>query len=176
MGTDGPMRAGAEPGADFLLLDQGVQRVELDALESGLTLNWRATPSGEPASSPNAIQIAHRHLRLDTKPLSPVHLSARREPDGVRLGWTRRSRIDAENWDAAEIPLGEPREAYSVNILDPQGVTMRSFTVEAPAALYLLADEISDFGAEQPELRFEVAQIGADGLPGTWRGRSVPLS
>jgi hypothetical protein len=57
-----------------------------------------------------------------------------------------------------EIPLGEEREEYRVEILDGAAVK-RSVTVNAPSFSY--TDEISDFGAQQSHLRLRIMQMSA---------------
>ncbi len=36
---------------------------------------------------------------------------------GVRVSWIRRSRIDADSWQRAEVPLGEEAELYTVRLV-----------------------------------------------------------
>jgi hypothetical protein len=77
----------------------------------------------------------------------------------VTFSWVRRTRIDGDNW-VGEVPLGEDSEQYVVDILSGP-VVVRSLIVAAPMALYASADELSDFGAPQPNLSVRVAQLSA---------------
>jgi hypothetical protein len=87
-----------------------------------------------------------------------------RDAAGTRLSWTRRGRIDADDWEATDIPLEEPFERYRLEILDGTAVR-RSVEVDSPGYLYTAAAELADFGALQPNLRVRVRQMG----------RAVPL-
>lgn len=99
------------------------------------------------------------------RPLAPVHLSARRAADGIRIGWIRRTRIDGDGW-GVEVPLGEEREAYTLDILGSGGAVVRSIQTTAPQALYAAADELADFGTPQASLIVRVAQLSATVGPG----------
>lgn len=174
-GTDGAMLAGASAGSDFVLLDDAIERIGLTELEDGLTLNWRAGPASLPPASDDFTSVAHEHAALELRPWSPAHLQARREPAGIRLSWIRRSRSGGDGWDQPEAPMVEPTEAYRVAILDSEGSERRVIGAGASSIVYPAADEAADFGGPQSAIRFSVAQLGADGLPGTARSVVAPL-
>ena len=52
--------------------------------------------------------------------LSPVHAKIS-WPQGIegdwQIGWTRRTRLDGDDFDVPDIPLGEAREAYALALL-----------------------------------------------------------
>jgi hypothetical protein len=177
IGTDPAMRSGAPAGSPLVLLDASVIPVALAPLESGLGLNWRCGPASDPVAGGSFTQVSHVHATLSQRPLSPVHLAARRTHSGdVTLAWIRRSRIDADTWDAPEVPLGEPAEAWQVAILRSSGETARIFSVASPAAEYTAVEQAADFGAPPASIRFSVAQIGANGAPGAAREATISLS
>jgi len=99
---------------------------------------------------------------LALRPLAPVHLQARREPDGaVRITWIRRSR-DGYDWvDGIDAPLGEVSEAYDVEVLDA-GTVVRSQRVSTPALIYTLADQIADTGVSAgTSIEVHIVQISS---------------
>ena len=102
-------------------------------------------------------------IRAET-PLAPVHLRGRRVQGAIEIGWVRRGRIDADDWEAADIPLDEDFERYRLEILDGSSVR-RAVEVTQPSYRYAGADELSDFGAAQQSLSIRVRQLG----------RKVPL-
>ena len=57
--------------------------------------------------------------------------------------WVRRTRVDGDSWDAAEVPLGEDREAYVVRIF-AAGDLKREVIVTAPEFTYSAADKAAD--------------------------------
>ncbi|HCL66182.1 MAG TPA: hypothetical protein DIC56_15365 [Rhizobium sp.] len=164
-GTEDAMVAGAVAGAQAVLLDGAVKPLGLKADEAGLTLNYIAELPGGTAAPAGPFTFSGG-LRAET-PLAPVHLRGRRLASGdIELAWTRRGRIDADNWQAVDIPLDEDVERYRLQILD--GVTvLRDVEVGAPGHLYAQADEIADFGAPRQSLSIRVRQLGrriADGI------------
>ena len=167
VGTDPAMRAGAATDSPFVLLDGAMTRIGLSEAETGLTLNWRAGPATAPATGPDTTQLSHAHAALQLRPLSPVHIAAARAPAGdIAIAWIRRSRIDGDNWDAPETPLGESSERYRVEILDGGGDVLRAIETAASAATYSAADQVADFGQLPAELAIAVVQIATNGLPG----------
>jgi hypothetical protein len=93
------------------------------------------------------------------RPLAPVHLKAKRTGDGITLSWIRRTRVDGDTW-VGEVPLGEDREQYAVEILSGADV-VRTLSVTTPIVLYPAADELADFGVTQTSLTVRVAQLSA---------------
>ena len=69
----------------------------------------------------------------------------------MTLRWIRRTRLDGDGWEPAEVPLGEEREAYEVDILSGS-TAIRTLSASRPEALYPAADEIADFGVAQAAL------------------------
>jgi hypothetical protein len=89
-----------------------------------------------------------------------VHVRARRDNAGVHISWIRRTRREGDPWVAGDVPLGEEREAYSLDVLSGANV-VRSLEVTQPTALYAAADEIADFGVAQASLAVRVAQLSS---------------
>ncbi|CAD7027198.1 hypothetical protein REJC140_02472 [Pseudorhizobium endolithicum] len=161
-GTEDAMATGSATAAAVVVLDQAVVPLGLSLEERGRELNWMAEAAASAGGRIGPIAFAGGK-RAET-PLAPVHLRAARGADGIRLSWVRRGRINADDWEAAEIPLDEPEEAYRLEILDGS-VVKRLIDVTGPSALYAPAEEIADFGEPQAALTFRVRQ----------RGRAIPL-
>lgn len=157
------MSEGAPAVAPVVLLDEAVASLGLTAEERGRVLNWIAEGSGSAGSRVGPLPF-QGGIRAET-PLSPVHLGARRLANGdLLLSWIRRGRVEADDWDAADIPLDEPEERYRVDILDGS-IVRRSADLAAPQLLYSLDEQITDFGQLQPAVTIRVRQLG----------RAVPL-
>jgi hypothetical protein len=109
---------------------------------------------------------------VSLRPYSPVLPRARRNGAVVEISFVRRSRIDADGWGLLEIPLGETREEYRIEILDGT-LVKRSVTVSAPNLIY--ADETLDFGAAQNSLRLRIAQMSAVAGAGFAQTYDVPI-
>ena len=172
LGTNDAMVAGASTGSDFVLLDDAVRSTGLLESEAGLLLNWRVGPSGSDFSSASFATSAQVGGLRALLPLSPVHLKATRIGGDLQLSWIRRSRIDADKWEGPDIPLGEEREEYRLEIAPAGGSPVRTQTVSLAAWLYQAADISADFGTLPAEIDVTIRQSSVAagwGVPATRR-------
>jgi hypothetical protein len=79
----------------------------------------------------------------------------------------RRTRIDGDSWEASEVPLGEEREAYVVEVR-ADGAVRRRVEVGTPAWTYGAAARAADGLAGAP-FELAVAQLSALYGPGPAR-------
>ncbi len=128
--------------------------------ELRLPLNWRFGPAVRDIGDASYMTQAHTFAGQGLKPLSPVHVRARREDGDIALSWIRRTRSGGDSWDVAEVPLGEDRERYEVDILDGDDV-VRTISSTTPSAVYTAAEQVDDFGAEQSVVHVAVHQMSA---------------
>lgn len=176
LGTGDAMLAGAPAGADFVLLDDAVVPAGLQANEVGLSLNWRIGPAAgdlSEASFATSIQTGGVRALL---PYAPVHLRGQWNGADLALSWIRRGRIDADRWDASEIPLAEETEQYQLTIAPADGATLRTETVSQPAWLYDAAAIAADFGSPPAAIDLTVRQLSTSvgwGIAATCR---IPLA
>ncbi|MDH4985777.1 glycoside hydrolase TIM-barrel-like domain-containing protein [Aminobacter anthyllidis] len=172
-GTEDATAAGAAIGADVVVLDSAVVPAGLLAGEAGLVLNWRVGPLGGDFSS--ASFSAHQETggKRALTPLAPVHLRGKRTAGGdLSLSWLRRGRVDADSWQSSDIPLGEEREEYRVDVAVIGGAVVRSTTVSMPAWTYAASDIVTDFGTPPAEVGITVRQLSVAsgwGLPAAQR-------
>ncbi|MGI9400420.1 MAG: hypothetical protein ACR2O0_04120 [Rhizobiaceae bacterium] len=176
LGTDEAMRSGAEAEAIFVLLDTGVETIELSELETGLQLNWRVGPADDPVSSQTYSEFTHTHNEVSKRPYSPVHLSAKLQQNGdIVISWFRRSRISADSWDTADIPLGETEEKYHIEIFDDSDSIIRSFDVSETQYTYPVSEQLQDHGEQITQIKFSAAQIASSGLAGATRAAEIHI-
>ncbi|MBB4142707.1 baseplate multidomain protein megatron [Rhizobium rhizoryzae] len=158
-GTEDAMAAGAASGAQVVVLDEAVVPLGLTESERGLALNWIVEPVGAKAGRYGPRQTV-AGLRAET-PLAPFHLKAERREDGVSFRWVRRSRINADDWDAYDIALDEPEERYRLELLHAStGAVVAQAEVDACLHQYDLSQELNDFGFIQTSFRVRLAQLG----------------
>ncbi len=155
-------------GAPFVLLDEAVTPLTSSLADLGAPVRWRVGPANRDYSDPACVEFTATATDLALKPWAPVAPAARRASDGVEITFIRRGRVDSDAWAPLDIPLGEEREAYEIDILRG-GAVARTISTSAQAALYANADEHSDFGAVQTALDLRIYQIGAT------VGRGFPL-
>jgi hypothetical protein len=152
------MLAGAAAGADFVLLNSAVSAAGLNASEVGIELNWRAGPVGKDFSPEYfTAQTAKGGIRALT-PLSPAHLKKMAQADGtIQFSWVRRSRIDADNWLGADIPLGETVENYRIRLTNGGGAVVRETNVSSPFWAWTPSMQAAD--AALVPVTIQVAQV-----------------
>ena len=173
-GTETAMRAPLAAGARFVLLDDAVSELGLGDAERGLDRLWLYGPAPLPYDDFAYDSETRAFDGVGLRPLSPVHLRARRGgDDAIHLAWTRRTRIGGDSWAGLDVPMGEETEAYEVEIRDGETVK-RVIAAAVPQADYAAADQIADFGGmDFTTLDITVYQLSRAFGRGT--GRSVTL-
>ncbi len=162
LGTTDAMAAGAPAGADFVLMDDALRTAGLLPAECGLALTWRVGPAGYDFSSDNFMQQVETGGIRASLPLAPVHLRGKRSASGdLAISWIRRGRIDADNWLAAEIPLGGETEAYRIEIGPVGGDPVRTATSSSSNWLYQASQIAADFSPVPQEIEVSVSQLSA---------------
>lgn len=142
-GSDPAMATLTPAGAAVVVLDEALVRADLVAAERGLPLTWRAAPAGGPASGPAMSQTLETWRGLSARPWSPARLKVRPQGGDAVVTWIRRARLAGDGWDA-EVPLGEEREVYRVEVMDGETVVRTAETV-TPAFTYTAAQRAADF-------------------------------
>jgi hypothetical protein len=169
-GTEDAMAAGHVAGAPFVLVDRALVALPVGRDELGTPFLWRSTPAGGDPNGAAAVTETLTPEGRGLRPLSPVHLKVVRDAGSgdVTVTWIRRTRIGGDGWGEEEVPLGEERERYRLDILDGSTLRRRIVTGE-PSAIYAAADQIADFGTPPASLAVRVAQIAAGFGAGTPR-------
>ena len=160
--------AGTEPeagravpaGALIVRLDEAVAPLNTDLSDLGQTWRYRIGPSGRDHADPAMVEVTATVGREALRPWSPVHVTLRREADGVRIAWIRRTRRNGDGWEAVDVPLAEDAERYELDILNGEDAVRRLASPQ-PFVLYSAAQEMEDFGAPQAALGLRIAQISA---------------
>ncbi|WP_029059815.1 baseplate multidomain protein megatron [Stappia stellulata] len=167
LGTERAAAREVAAGARGALLDDAVVPLPASLDEIGLPFTYAVLPSGLPLDSVARKDVAHVWDARALRPLSPVHLAARRvSGSGVVFSWIRRTRTGGDAWNTVDVPLGEAREAYLAELLDAGGAVLWSREVAAPSAILSEGEEISVFGAPQSVFVLRVRQISDAVGPG----------
>lgn len=164
-GSEPAMRAELPAGQRIVLLDGAVETLDIGSDRIGLELNWRIGPASESIGDPDYVDRRFALAGRSLRPLSPVHVSGRRDGDGtLALRWTRRTRIAGDSWELAEVPLAEASEAYEVDIMSDATAgagVKRTLRTGQPALIYQAADQIADFGTVPASLTVRIVQMSA---------------
>ena len=144
-------------GSEVVLLDIGVDQIDLASTARGLVRNYRIGPANKPVSDNAYAQVALAFYGVGLRPYAPVHLRGRFDgAGGVLINWVRRTRIDGDSWQSFEVPLGEDAERYVLRVWGGTNL-LREAEIITPAWAYR-ASEIADDGAFGT-IDIEVAQL-----------------
>ncbi|OLP56847.1 hypothetical protein BJF92_12315 [Rhizobium rhizosphaerae] len=130
-------------GARVIVANTALGQTGISADMLGLALNWRAGPAGSSLGGDDYVAQTVTLRGKARRPLAPVHLRSIQLSNGDwRLSWIRRTRIGGDSWDQADVPLGEEREAYEVDILDPVNGHVRRVVraITAPSLTDIVLD------------------------------------
>ncbi len=163
-GTDALMPQIWPVGSTFVLLDGAVRQIELALASRGLSRHYRTGPAARPYDDPVYVHQQHAFDGIGLRPYAPVHLRTARDGAGdLEISWIRRTRIDGDSWQSAEVPLGEESEAYLLRVMDGASIK-REVTLSSPGWTYSAAAQAAD--GLSPPFTIAVAQISASFGPG----------
>jgi hypothetical protein len=170
-GTEGLMPAIWPAGSFFVLLDRSAVQITLPQAARGLDRHYRVGAAELGYDDASTVHAVMAFEGIGLRPYRPVHLRAVRGPWGdLSVTWIRRTRIDGDGWRAGDVPLGEDREAYLVQVLAGPSV-VREVSVPVPNWVYPVAQQEADGTGDGCLLR--VAQVSDRFGPGPFTELSV---
>ncbi|RVU17509.1 baseplate multidomain protein megatron [Methylobacterium oryzihabitans] len=170
LGTEAVMADVIPAGAAFVVLTDALVQSGAPLATRTLPQVVRWGPLGEPpdAASWQAAPLTVRGVGL--RPYAPAHARARRLGNGdLALTWIRRTRLDGDAWEQAEVPLAEEREAYELDVLAGDGSVLRTLAASEPAVTYTAAMQAADAGGPVAAVSLALFQLST-----TW-GRGAAL-
>ena len=149
-----------------------MRQIDLPLSDRGLEKIMRIGPSNRRLDDPSYVEQTHTFFGVGLRPYAPVHLAAEENGVEIKVSWVRRTRIDGDNWQGFEVPIGETSEQYLLRI-KKAGAILREQIINQPNWVYGNADQSAD-GAVAP-FDIEVAQVSDAWGPGfnarmTWNG------
>ncbi|OIQ44697.1 MAG: host specificity protein [Roseobacter sp. MedPE-SW] len=144
LGSDGLMPALWPEGPYVVLLDGSFSQVDLTLAQRRIARHYRIGPARRGYEDPSYVHRVEAFDGNGLRPYAPVHLRLSGElGDDISMSWIRRSRLEGDSWDLAEIPLGETQEAYRIRIL--RGSTLlRELQVNTPSWIYSVSNQTAD--------------------------------
>lgn len=139
-------------GSRVVLLDGAPVQLDLAPATRGQLRLWRSGPAMRGVADPSYREVRLAFAGVGLRPYAPCHLRI----EGRRLGWVRRTRIDGDGWDGADVPLGETREAYRVRLVRA-GTLLAEAMVGEPA--WAIPDGIWSAASAGGPFEAEVAQL-----------------
>ncbi|WP_209425709.1 glycoside hydrolase/phage tail family protein [Pararhodobacter sp. SW119] len=142
-GTDAVAPPVWPAGSTVVRIDSALRQIDLPINLRKVARTYRIGPASRAADDPVHVSRTRAFQGVGLRPYAPVHLRATRAPDGsVAARWIRRTRLD-DDWDLFDVPLGEEREQYLIQI--HAGGTLRRETRVATADwTYSAADQAAD--------------------------------
>jgi hypothetical protein len=143
-GTDGVMPASWPAGSVFVLIDQSVPQISLPSSLRGVSQFYRVGAEAVGYGDPSTVVQPLAFQGIGYRPYSVTDLAASGEAGAdVAVTWIRRTRIDGDNWDMGEVPLGETTELYVVQVW--QGAALiRQDQVTTPSWAYSAVQQATD--------------------------------
>lgn len=163
-GTDGTMPDAWPEGSIVVLLDGAAQQVNLPPSARGQDRFWRIGPARRPFDDPSYRAKTTQVRGIGLRPYAPCHLRL----EGRAVSWIRRSRIDGDGWDGADILLGEVQERYRVRILQG-GIIRHEAEVGRPD--YTLPEQVWADALAGGAFTVAVAQLSDQFGPGPFARR-----
>jgi hypothetical protein len=156
-GTDAVMPSVWPEGSTVVVMDAAPLQLTVPASLRGITRRYRVGPASRPVDDGRYVELTHAAGATGLKPYAPVHLRAISDSAGGHLfSWVRRARLNGDNWDLPDVPLGEAREAYRLRVWK-DGDPRREVTLSEPTWHYDAASRASD-GVAAP-FTVEISQI-----------------
>ncbi|ROU02408.1 baseplate multidomain protein megatron [Histidinibacterium lentulum] len=170
-GSDGGMPPVWPAGSIFIRLDGRIGQMALPAAARGLARHLRWGPAERAHDHRSYRGAVHAFRGNGLRPWAVAHLRASVEGGDLAARWTRRTRIGGDGWDGPEVPLGEERELYRIE-LSQGGTLLRTLDLDGPSCLYTAAQRSADGGATGP-VTLRVAQVSVVYGPGPARAVTV---
>ena len=173
LGSDGLIPQAWPAGSWVVLMDGKPDQIELRSAQRRIARHYRIGPARKGYSDPSFVHLVKSFDGNGLRPYSPCHLHTEHAVGGdVVFGWVRRTRIDGDGWDLADVPLGEESEQYIVRVR--QGATVvREVNVSAPVWIYSAQQRAAD--ALSGPTTIEVAQISARYGPGLFAATALAV-
>lgn len=153
-------------GDKFILLDEKIVNVPIPNNLIEKPVNYKAVTLGKTLAETETIIFTYTGKAL--KLLSPVHVKAEKDEVGnIHISWIRRSRIDNDWRDYAEVALGEESEKYEIDIKKKKTL-ISTLISNIPTVTYTNDQNLSD------DLTATIYQLSTQ--IGKGYGTTIPLN
>ena len=143
LGSDG-LVPDVWPVGSWCVLVNGVpSQIDMQRNLRRIAQTYRIGPARRSYDDPSYEEFIHAFDGNGLRPYAPAHLKVAADADGLRFDYIRRTRIDVDSWDLAEVPLGEESEAYTVTVTQSNQL-LREVTVTEPNWTYTATKRLED--------------------------------
>jgi hypothetical protein len=166
LGTDGVMPGSWPAGSTVVLFDLALVQIDLAMSSRGLARYYRVGVASRGFDDSNVAVRTEAFEGIGLRPYPIAHLRSSVLAGDVHLAWKRRTRIDGDTWQSAEVPLGEETEAYQIRVIQGMAI-IAEYTANQPQFVYTADMRISDGVSGAFEVA--VAQLSPSFGPGPFR-------
>jgi hypothetical protein len=170
LGSDGIAPEIWPSGSWFVVMNGVPSQIDLRRNLRRISQTFRVGPARRFFDDPSYDEFIHAFNGNGLRPYAPAHLRAVTSGGDISLSWIRRTRIEGDDWDLVDVPLGEETEGYTVRVLQA-GDLIRETIVAEPIWAYADAARQAD-GLAGP-FQVSVAQNSARFGPGAFRTITV---
>ena len=163
LGSDGLMPEVWPAGSMFVLIDPRVVQLDLPSSERRIAKHFRIGPARRGYDDPSYVHLVEAFDGNGLRPYAPTHVRVETSSAGCQFNWIRRTRIDGDDWNVPEVPLGEESETYLIRI-EQNGSVLRELMVAEPTWFYDSASQVAD--GISGAFEFRVAQVSTRYGPG----------
>ena len=157
-GTDGIVPAVWPVGSSVVLIDLALTQIDLAISARGLARYYRIGGTARGYDDPNVTLRVEAFDGIGLRPYPVAHLRAIASDSGdLQVSWKRRTRIEGDNWQVLEVPLGEDAESYVLRII--QGSTIKA-----------------EYSCPSSEFSYLVTMRAADGVTGSYHVKVAQVS
>ncbi|WP_425090954.1 baseplate multidomain protein megatron [Tropicimonas sp. S265A] len=171
LGTDADMPDVWPVGSLVVLLPAGTEALTVPSQSLLLPRYYRIGSAQRPIDDPSYVLATPTFKGLGLRPYAPAQLRAERVADGFEIAFLRRTRIDGDRWDLADVPLGEAREDYLLKVVRTDETVLRQVSLSSPEWTYSNALWMAD--GSPVAFHIEVAQVSERFGPGAWKRITV---
>lgn len=157
----GSASGGAAAGARVVVLDGAGAVLPVTAAERDALITVIAVPAGKALTDTSARIVETVYSGVDLRPLRPVHLRSAWSGSDISTTWMRRSRVEADAWNAGDPPLGEETERYRVRLHDGLGALVHEREVYSSDWTATASDLSAWLPGGVAGAQVSVAQMGA---------------
>ncbi len=154
LGTDGVMPELWPVGSYVVALNGLPEQLPVPSSSRGVLRHYRIGPASQSYDHVSYIHQTNAFSGNGLRPYSVVHLRAKNVTEDLHVSWIRRTRIDGDQWNALEVPLGEESEQYILHI-ERDGLLLREEILTTP--LFIYSQEAR--AADGPHVLIKVAQL-----------------
>lgn len=150
---------GNSEAGDYFILAETCERLGLENSEIGVPRLFKAVTFGRLEETGPTQTFTPAAVAL--KPFAPTLIEGVRDgSDNLLIYGQRRARMNGEWNDSDFVPLNEESEAYEVDVYDGSNI-VRTISASSFPIAYSAADQVTDFGSEQPAISIVIYQLSA---------------